>query len=145
MEQDYVEIDNNRFDLVKSIHRKRIDLNISTIEKDLGYLMVQHDKIHKSIDKALSARIFLFNQDSKLREVEQAKTNEDKQKAYNDFMDIFINPSTPANASMLECFCSKKIVESWLDNLIMYADDEAQQDLKTVLAIIDKYYNKEDI
>jgi len=144
MEQDYVKIDNNRFDLVKSIHRERIDHSISTIEKDLGYLMVQHDKIHKRIDKALSARIFLFNQDSKLREIEQAKTNEAKQKAYDDFMNVFINPSTPANVSMLECFCSKKIVESWLDNLIMYADDEAQQDLKTVLAIIDKYYNKED-
>ena len=105
--------------------------------------MVQHDKIHKSIDKALSARIFLFNQDSKLREVEQAKTNEDKQKAYNDFMDIFINPSPQATASMLECFCSKKIVESCLNNLFSYSDEEAQQDLKTVLAIIDRYYDKE--
>ena len=143
MEQDYVEIDNNRFEAVKSIHRERIDLNISTIEKDLGYLMVQHDKIHKSIDKALSLRIFLFNQDSKLREIEQAKNNKDKEKAYNDFMDIFINPSPQANASMLECFCSRKIVESWLDNLIMYADEEAQQDLKTILTIIDKYYDKE--
>lgn len=143
MEPDCINIDENRFESIKKIHRERIDLNISTIEKDLGYLMVQHDKIHKNIDKALSARIFLFNQDSKLREVEQAKTNEDKQKAYNDFMDIFINPSPQANASMLECFCSKKIVESWLNNLFPYSDEEAQQDLKTILAIIDKYYDKE--
>jgi hypothetical protein len=95
------------------------------------------------INKDLTARVFLFNQDNALKELEKAINLPVKQNAYDNFMKLFVEEQPKCTINELQSFVGYNIVKHWLDNLINeYGETEEETDYKIVMSIIDKYYER---
>ena len=129
-----------RLETVNKIHRERVEDEISDVDADIACSMLDLDKVHSTINKLTTARIFLYNQDQALNELENAKDLESKTAAYNKFMDLFITEQPKCNIDSLKSLVGYNIVKHWIENLFTWPEEENDKDLKTVLSIIDKYY-----
>lgn len=129
-----------RLETVNKIHRERVEDEISDVDADIAYSMLNLDKVHSTISKLTTARIFLFNQDQALNELENAKDLESKTAAYNKFMDLFITEQPKCNIDSLKSLVGYNIVKRWIENLFTWPEESNDKDLETVLSIIDKYY-----
>ena len=127
-----------RLEKVATIHRERIEDEISDVDADIACAMLDLDKIHSTINKLTTARVFLFNQDNAIAELEKAKDLETKTEAYNKFMDLFITEQPKCNIDSLQSLVGYKIVKHWIENIFDWPEEENDQDLKTVLSLIDK-------
>lgn len=132
-----------RLDLVYNIHKERIDMAIHNTDRSIARNMLGLDKTHQEINKLTTERIFLFNQETALRELDEADSLSTKEKAYNKFMDLFIKDQPKCSIKELQSLVGYNIVKHWLDNLINeYGEDEEQKDFDTIMQIIDKYYKR---
>ena len=132
-----------RLKRVEEVHRERIDREIANRDKNLALGMLALDKTHKMINKDLTARVFLFNQDNALKELEKAINLPVKQNAYDNFMKLFVEEQPKCTINELQSFVGYNIVKHWLDNLINeYGETEEETDYKVVMSIIDKYYER---
>jgi len=134
------EKEKERLEKVATIHRERIDQEIANTDREIALNMLSLDKVHQTINKLTTARIFLFNQDNAVAELEKAKDLETKTEAYNKFMDLFITEQPKCNIDSLQSLVGYNIVKHWIENIFDWPEEENDQDLKTVLSLIDKYY-----
>lgn len=129
-----------RLKKVAEIHRERIDQEIDDADKTIALNMISLDKVSKTINKLITRRVFLFNQDNALKDLENAINLPIKQNAYNNFMNLFIEEQPKCTINELQSFVGYNIVKHWIENIFDWAEEENDKDLKTVLSLIDKYY-----
>ena len=132
-----------RLDLVYNIHKERVDMAIQNTDKAIARNMLWLDKVHQEINKLTTERIFLFNQETALRELNEADSLSTKTKEYDKFMDLFIKDQPKCSIKELQSLVGYNIVKHWLDNLINdFGEEEEQKDFDTIMQIIDKYYKR---
>ena len=135
------EKEKERLKRVEEIHRERIDQEISDTDKEIALSMLTLDKVHQAINKLTTKRIFLFNQDNALKDLEKAINLPIKQNAYNKFMNLFVEEQPQCTINELKSLVGYNIVKHWIENIFDWADEDNDKDLQTVMALIDKYYN----
>ena len=135
------EKEKERLKRVEEIHRERIDQEISDTDREIALNMLSLDKVHQAINKLTTKRIFLFNQDNALKDLEKAINLPIKQNAYNKFMNLFVEEQPQCTINELKSLVGYNIVKHWIENIFDWADEDNDKDLQTVMALIDKYYN----
>lgn len=135
------EKEKERLKRVEEIHRERIDQEISDTDKEIALSMLTLDKVHQAINKLTTKRIFLFNQDNTLKDLEKSVSLPAKTIAYNKFMNLFVEEQPQCTINELKSLVGYNIVKHWIENIFDWADEDNDKDLQTVMALIDKYYN----
>ena len=103
--------------------------------------MLSLDKVHQTINKLTTKRIFLFNQDNALKDLENSVSLPAKTIAYNKFMNLFVEEQPQCTINELKSLVGYNIVKHWIENIFDWADEDNDKDLKIVMSLIDKYYN----